>query len=107
MLDALLVKNKCLYTPLIALALDSSVGVALPSTSGILLYSLLYFAISIALYLGVLSCLYVSLCSSSIIIIPKFFKGVNIAERVPTTTDTSPLNIFKYSSYFSPVESAL
>ena len=38
---------------------------------------------------------------------PEFFKGVNIADLVPITTDTSPLKIFKYSSYFSPLDNAL
>ena len=96
-----------MYTPFKALAIVSSDGVALPKIRGMWLYFFLNSAQSLAWYLGVVSCLYVSLCSSSIIIIPKLVSGVNIALRVPITIWTSSLNIFKYSSYFSPADKPL
>jgi len=57
--------------------------VALPSNNGILFVLHIYLAISFALYLGLVSDLYEESCSSSIMIIPIFFKGAKIADLAP------------------------
>lgn len=77
------------------------------STNGILFCFAKYFAISCALYLGDISDLYDESCSSSIIIIPKFSNGANIADLAPITIFALPLLIFFHWSNLSPCESLL
>ena len=77
------------------------------STTGILFCFAINLAISFALNLGDISDLYDESCSSSIIIIPKFFTGANIADLAPITILAFPSFIFCHSSYLSPTESLL
>lgn len=82
-------------------------GVALPNTTGNLPIPPKILAISFALYLGVLSDLYELSCSSSIIIIPIFSVGANIADLVPIIMFAFPSFILFHSSYLSPIDNLL
>lgn len=82
-------------------------GVALPKTSGTFLSLHIYLAISFASYLGAISDLYEPSCSSSIITIPKFSTGANIAERAPIIILAFPSLILCHWSYLSPTDSLL
>lgn len=67
----------------------------------------IYLAISFALNLGDISDLYDESCSSSIITIPKFLIGANIADLAPITILALFSFIFCHWSYLSPTESLL
>ena len=82
-------------------------GVALPSTNGISFFLAIYLAISFALYFGDISDLYDESCSSSIIIIPKFFIGAKIADLAPISILYLSSFKFFHCSFLSPIDNLL
>ena len=95
------------YRALVALWLLSSDGVAEPSTTRAPAFRPRTTATSRPWYRGVSSCLNELSCSSSTMISPSWCRGANTADRVPTTTDTSPRRMRNHWSERSPSDRPL